>query len=121
MSDFASLFLIILSTVMVIVGIISVVSAYAKTIKEASTLILPFYFVSIFVGVSTMFSGEATQSMYAYLIPIYSSVNMIIAILTFELVPLHLILTVGSSVLYLSILIFVLNRLFQSEKIMFSK
>jgi sodium transport system permease protein len=120
-SDFAILFLIILSTVMVIVGIISVVSAYAKTIKEASTLILPFYFVSIFVGVSTMFSGEAASSLTSYLIPIYSSVNMIIAILTFETNTLHLLLTVGSSMVYLAILIFILNKLFQSERVMFSK
>ena len=106
---------------MVVIGLISVLSAYAKTIKEASMLILPFYFVSVFVGITTMFSGEASQALFSYLIPIYSSVNMIIAILSFEVVGTHFILMVTSSVVYLAIFIFVLNKLFQSEKIMFSK
>jgi sodium transport system permease protein len=121
LSDFLMLFAVILGTVMVVIGLISVLSAYAKTIKEASMLILPFYFLSVFVGITTMFSGEASQALYSYLIPIYSSVNMIIAILSFEVVGVHFILMVSSSVVYLAILIFVLNKLFQSEKIMFSK
>ena len=120
-SEFMMLFLVIFATVLVIVGIISVVSAYAKTIKEASMLILPFYFISVITGISTMFSGEASTQMFSYLIPIYNSVNMIIAILTFEVEPMHFFLTIGSSVIYVSVFIFVLNKLFQSEKIMFSK
>lgn len=120
-SEFVMLFFVIFATVLVIVGLISVISAYAKTIKEASMLILPFYFVSVITGISTMFSGEASSELVSYLVPIYSSVNMIIAILTFEVVPTHFILTITSSVLYVSILIFVLNKLFQSEKIMFNK
>lgn len=120
-SDFLMLFAVILGTVMVVIGLISVLSAYAKTIKEASMLILPFYFLSVFIGISTMFSGEASQSLLSYLIPIYSSVNMIIAILSFEVVGTHFVLMIASSVGYLALFIFVLNRLFQSETIMFSK
>lgn len=120
-TDFVMLFAVILGTVMVVVGLISAISAYAKSIKEASMLIMPFYFISIFVGISTMFSGEASQSLVSYLIPIYSSVNMIIAILTFEVVGTHFLLMILSSIVYLVFLIFVLNRLFQSEKIMFNK
>lgn len=119
--DFLMLFSILFVTVLVIVGLISVISAYAKTIKEASTLILPFYFVTVIVGISTMFSGSGAQDNIIYLIPIYNSVNMIIAILTFEVIPTHYILTVVSSVLYVSVFIFILNRLFQSETIMFKK
>lgn len=121
MTDFIMLFAVILGTVMVVVGLISVISAYAKSIKEAGMLIMPFYFISIFVGISTMFSGEASQSLVSYLIPIYSSVNMIIAILTFEVVVTHFLIMILSSVAYLALLIFVLNKLFQSEKIMFNK
>ena len=120
-SDFLMLFAVILGTVMVVIGLISVISAYAKTIKEAGMLIMPFYFISIFIGISTMFSGEASQSLVSYMIPIYSSVNMIIAILTFEVVGTHFLLMILSSIGYLALLIFVLNKLFQSETIMFSK
>lgn len=120
-TEYLQLFAVLLATVLVIVGLISMISAYAKTIKEAGMLILPFYFISIIVGVSTMFSGEASSSMYVYLIPIYSSVNMLISILTFEVVPMHFMLTVCSSAVYVALLIFVINKLFQSEKVMFSK
>lgn len=120
-NDFGMLLIVIFTTVLVIVGIISVVSGYAKTIKEASMLILPFYFISVIVGISSMFSGEASADMISYIIPIYSSVNMIIAILTFEVVPAYFLISVISNLVYVSIFIFILNKLFQSEKIMFSK
>ena len=76
---------------------------------------------SIITGISSMFLGEASTDMMVYFVPIYSSVNMIIAVLTFEIVPLHFFITILSSVVYVTIFIFVLNKLFQSEKIMFSK
>ncbi len=120
-AEFLQLFFVLLGTVLVIVGIISVVSAYAKTIKEASMFILPFYFISMFVGISTMFTGEAASNPTMYLIPIYSSVHMIISILTFEVNAINFAIMVSSSVVYVVILIYIMNKLFQSEKVMFSK
>ena len=119
--DFIMLFTVLLATVLVIVGIISIISAYAKTIKEASMLILPFYFLSIVMGMSTMFSGEASSDILIYLIPLYNSIQIIISILTFEVNAAQFILTIISSLVYVSVFIIILNKLFQSEKIMFSK
>lgn len=120
-NDYLMIIVVLFATTLVIVGIISVISTYARTIKEASMLILPFYFISIIIGVSTMFSGEAATNTLMYLVPIYSSVNMLISILTFSVVPMQLMIMIISSVIYVSILIYVMNRLFQSEKVMFSK
>jgi sodium transport system permease protein len=119
--EFVLIFSVLLATVLVIVGLVSMISAYAKNIKEASMLILPLYFVSIIVGISSMFSGEAASDAVMYLIPIFSSVNMLISILSFEFVALHFILMIVSSVVYVTVLIFIINKLFQSEKVMFSK
>ena len=119
--DIAILFSVLIATVLVIVGLIAVLSAYAKTIKEAGMLIMPFYFLSMVLGMSTMFSGEASSNMWVYITPIYSSVNMIISILTFEISITAYLLTISSSLVYVSIFIFILNKLFQSEKVMFSK
>jgi|LGVF01.2.fsa_nt_gb sodium transport system permease protein len=121
LKEYILIFLVLLATVLVIVGLISMISAYAKNIKEASMLILPLYFVSIIVAVSSMFSGEASSSLVTYVIPIYSSINMLVGILMFEIVPLHLIVMIASSLVYVGILIFIINKLFQSEKVMFSK
>lgn len=119
--DYFAIFAVLLATVLVIVGIISCISAYAKNIKEATMLIMPVYFISIITGVSSMFSGEAASSNMIYLVPIYSSINMIISILTFEMVPVHFLVFVLSSLVYVAILIVLMTKLFQSEKVMFSK
>ncbi len=121
MNDYLMIIAVLFASVLVIVGIIAVISTYARTIKEAGMLILPFYFISIIVGVTSMFSGEAATSTTLYLIPLYNSVNMLISILTFEVVPMHFVLMVTSSVVYVTILIFIMNKLFQNEKVMFSK
>lgn len=120
-TEYLLIFSILIATVLVIVGLVSVISAYAKNIKEASMLILPLYFVSIIIGVTSMFSGEASQNAWLYLLPIYSSINMLIQVLTFEIVPLHFAIMVISSVVYTAVLIYVMNKLFESEKVMFSK
>lgn len=120
-AEFAMLFIVLLATVLFIVAMISVISAYAKSIKEASLLIMPFYFLSIVIGMSKMMSGESETNPLMYMIPIYNSVNIIISILTFETTIASFLIMVGSSLVLVSILIFVLNKFFQSEKIMFSK
>lgn len=52
---------VILSTVLVLVTAISVISAYAKTIKEAQTYALPVMFIAMGVGISGMFGTGASQ------------------------------------------------------------
>jgi sodium transport system permease protein len=119
--EFFMLFTILLATVLVIVGLISIVSAYAKTIKEASMLILPFYFGTVILGVTSMFSDETQSNLILYLIPLYNTIQMLIGILTFDINTAAYLVTVISSLVYVSIFIYILNRMFQSEKIMFSK
>ncbi len=119
--EYTQIILVLFVTVLVIVGIIAMLSTLAKTVKEASMLILPVYFLSIFVAVSSMFSGESITSAWYYLIPIHSSVNMLIAILTFEVIPFNLVVLVLSSLFYVALLVLFTTKLFSSEKIMFAK
>ena len=119
--EFVMLFTVLLATVLVIVGIISIVSAYAKTIKEASMLILPFYFGAVILGVSSMFSDDTQSNLFLYLIPLYNTIQMLIGILTFEINTAAYLVTMISSLVYAGIFVYILNRMFQSEKIMFSK
>ena len=119
--EFFMLFSILLATVLVIVGLISIVSAYAKTIKEASMLILPFYFGAVILGVSSMFSDDTQANVLFYVIPLYNTIQMLIGILTFEINTAAYLVTMISSLVYVSIFVYILNRMFQSEKIMFSK
>jgi len=120
--DYVMLFVLMFSTVLVIVGMISIISAYAKTVKEATTMIMPLYIVTILVGVSSIFGAGAPGNIFLYLIPIYNTVQSITAILTFDPNAFYyIIVTAITNLVIVGVLAYVLNRMFMSEKIMFAK
>ncbi len=121
-TDYLIILALLFSTVFVIVGVIAVVSAYAKNMKEAGTLITPIYLVTIIIGVSTMFSDGASSDWWAYLIPIYNTVQTLTAVLTFDpATASHLLVTALANLAYTGFFVYVLNRMFQSERVMFAK
>ena len=119
--DYTALLLVLLSTVIFVVGIVSVISAFAKTIKEASMLIMPVYFLAMIVGVMNSFGADVNQDAWVHLIPIYGQINILAGILTFDYSMLNLLLSVVSSLVYTFALVVVLNTMFNSEKIMFNR
>ncbi|MBN2540771.1 MAG: ABC transporter permease [Bacilli bacterium] len=120
--DFSQILLILFSTVFVIVGVISIISAYAKSLKEASSMIVPIYILTILVSISSMFGNGANTNFYMYLLPIYNSVQALTAIFTFDTNALtYLLITIGANLVYLTFFVIILNRMFNSEKIMFNK
>ncbi|MGI6392029.1 MAG: ABC transporter permease [Candidatus Izemoplasmatales bacterium] len=121
-TDYLQILLILFSTVFVIVGIISVISAFAKNMKEAGTLIVPVYLLTIIIGVTSMFRQGAVSNPFLYLIPLYNSNQTMIAIFTFDpLSWLYTLISVIANIVYLILLVILLNKMFNSEKIMFSK
>ena len=118
--DYALVALVILSTVLVLITLISIISAYAKTIKEASTYVTPLMIGSMLIGLSGMF-GSAATSTVLYLIPIFNSVQSMIGIFSFEANIINVIVTVVSNLVFAAIGVFALTRMFNSEKIMFNK
>ena len=120
--DYAMILLVLFSTVFVVVGIIAIISAYAKNLKEATSFIMPVYIITILVSISSMFGDGANQNLFMYCLPIYNTVQSLIAILTFEDMGYSFILiTVLSNIVYVSFFVYILNKMFNSEKIMFSK
>lgn len=120
--EYVMILILLFSTVFVIVGIISVISAYAKSLKEANTLITPIYILTILVGVSSMFGSGANQNLFMYFVPLYNTVQSLTAILMFdENTIVYILITVLSNLLYVTALVFILNRMFRSERMMFAK
>ena len=119
--DYLLLAAVIASTVLLLVALISIVSAFAKTMKEAQTLVMPLMLVVMFLGITAMFGNGASNNSAVYLIPLYNSVQSMVSILTFDISALHLLLTVGSNLVYALLGALVLTRMFRSEKIIFSK
>ncbi len=122
LSDYLMILAALFATVFVIVGIISIISAYAKTLKEANSMILPIYILTLIVSITTMFSSGSNTNIFMYLIPIYNTVQTLVAIMQFEpQAPIYLLVTVIANIVYVTIFIYILNRMFNSEKYMFSK
>jgi len=119
-ADYAMLFLVIASTVLLLVGMISVLSAFAKSTKEASTMVMPLMIVNMLVGVSAMF-GSAQTDIAWYFIPLYNSVQSMSAIFSFATSIPCVLATLVSNLAYAALLTLVLRRLFDSERVMFSR
>ena len=118
--DYAMLAIVILSTVLVLITAISIISAFAKTVKEATSYTSPLMIVSILIGLSGMF-GAQSISTALYIIPIFNSVQCMIGIFSFEFNLINMIITVASNVLFTGVGIFILTKMFNSERIMFNK
>ena len=114
------LFIVIISTVLIYVVLLSIVSAYAKTIKEAASLAIPFMMLNMLIGISSML-GTTSSSLFAYFIPLYNSVQSITSILSLTVNPGYLAITIGSNLVIVSIGVWILTKMFNSEKIMFNK
>ena len=119
-TDYVLLALIIFCTVLLFVSIVSIVSAYAKSIKEAQTYVAPMMIVVTLAGVSGML-GSTADSPFLYLIPVYNSVQCLSSIFSFGVQQINVIITVVSNIVYCGIFAFVLTRMFNSEKVMFSR
>lgn len=118
--EYLMLALVILSTVLLLVTLVSIVSAFAKSIKEASGYISPLMILSMVIGMSGMFGG-ATQSISLYAIPVYNSVQCMLGIFSFDVDPLFIAVTAVCNIVYTAFGVFVLTRMFNSERIMFNK
>ena len=112
---------IILSSVLVIVSLISVVSALAKSVKEAANMIGPMMILVMLLGVSTMFSSGAVGSFFWYLIPLYNSARAMSGIFSFAASPVAVFITIGANVAAAVLLAFALAKMFDNEKIMYNK
>lgn len=119
--DYLMLAAVICSTVLLLIALISIISAFAKTVKEAQTMVTPLMLVVMFLGITAMFGNGASDHSAIYLIPLYNSVQSMVSILTFDISAMHLLLTVGSNLAYALLGTLVLTRMFKSERIIFSK
>lgn len=120
-TDYVLLGVIILSTVLFLIAIISVISAFAKTIKEAQTYVTPLMIVVMLIGITAMFGSGAKTDWVYYLIPLYNSVQCMIGIFSFKFQAVNVIAAVLSNLAYTGIAVFVLTRMFNSERVIFSR
>ncbi len=120
-NDYAVILIIILATVLIMASVVSILSALAKDVKNAGTMITPFMLVVMFCGLTPMFQSGSPVSLAAYLIPFYNAVQVMTSVFAHEMTWMPVIVTLAANVAYTGLAVWVLTRMFNSEKVMFSK
>ncbi len=120
-SDYIMLLIVLISSVIVIIGVISIMSAFAKSVKEAGTLVAPIMIIVMVIGITAMFGDGAKTEYYWYCIPLYNSVQSMIGIFSFTADGIQIAITVISNIIYGGLFALVLTKMFDSERIMYSK
>jgi len=119
-TEYAFLAVVIMSTTLLFVTLVSIISCIAKSVKEATSYVSPVMIIAMVIGITGMLGG-GSDSIWVYLIPVYNSVQCIVEIFSFEANALHIALTAVTNVAVMGIGVFVLTRMFNSEKVMFKK
>lgn len=121
LGDYMLLFVVIMTTVLVLISLIAVISAFASSIKEASTAVTPLMIVVMVISILPMLGGSAEKTLGMFCIPVYNSVLCIQGIFSFTCEPVFVAVTAVVNVLCTAVLTAVLTKMFNNEKIMFSK
>lgn len=119
--DYLMILAVMLSTVFLFVAMISVLSAYARSIKEASALVTPLMIIVVVLGITGMLEGSSQGGIWLYLVPLYNSVQALTAIFSFAAAPSVILVTAVSNVAYTVLLVILLTKMFSSERVMFNR
>ena len=101
-------------------SIFAIISTYAKSVKEAGTLSSPVMLLGMVLGITTAL-GTASGNVALYVIPIYNSCMLFSGIFAMNYEIMQVILTIAGNVLFTAICVFVMTKMFNSEKVMFAR
>lgn len=119
-SDYIGILILLASAVLVIISIVSIISAYARTVKEATSYSSPFMILTMIIGLSNMFmTGE--KALVSFFIPLFNVVQMLDLILSSNFDLTFFLITISTNLILTVGLAYVLTKQFKSEKIMFAK
>lgn len=120
-SDYLVILITIMAAVLIMASVVSLLSALAKDVKNAGTMIMPFMLVVVFCGLTPMFQSGTPENLTAYLIPFYNAVQVMTSVFAHEMKWMPVIVTLAANICYTGIAVWGLTRMFNSERIMFSK
>lgn len=118
-TDYLMLGVLIMSTVLMVVAAMSIVSAYARTVKEANSWSSPLMFILMGFSLFNMFEFPSARVMY--LIPFFNSSQCMGAIFAFNLDYINFFITVAVNLVYTALGVWGLAKMFGSEKVVFGK
>ncbi|MGE5701414.1 MAG: ABC transporter permease subunit, partial [Clostridia bacterium] len=108
--------LMILLSAAMFAGLQLMLSAIARTNKEAQTYMSPVLFAAMVPSYMLMPLKPIDISLVMYVLPVFNNVALFKEIFTGQIVPLHAVAAVGSSVLYVASAIFAASWFFRNER-----
>ena len=121
-STFVGILGIILITVMMFTMIMSVLSTFAKSVKEATQFVTPAMIVVMLASATSMIGGgKAVTNPALYLIPIYNCAQCLTMLFSGEFYGLCYLFTILSDALFVVLGVVLLAKMFNNEKIMLNK
>ncbi len=116
--EYISLLFIIVITVLLFTVLVTIISTFAKSIKESQQLSNPFMIVVIMAGLMSSF---IPNELWVYAIPMLNSAACISNIFSGSFEIMNLIITLLSNVGAVLLGVFLIAKMFNSEKVMFNK
>lgn len=117
-STYIYVLLIIIVITILFTTLLSIVSCFSKSIKEANQYATPLMFLIMAVSGATYFISN--NNWYLYLIPIFNSINCLSEIFSLNFNLINFLITIISNIVYISLGVFVVTKMFDNEKVMFN-
>ena len=98
-------------------SIIIFLGSLAKSVKEATTYIMPIYFIVVILGVLTM-NMDPSSNQLLFLVPFLNTVFLLKGAIINESTFLQLLMLIASDMVLIGGLVYSTSRLYNSEKIL---
>ncbi len=118
---YIQLFVLILMVSLIASSVFLLASTLAKSTKEATTYAMPAYILAMVVSMMTIFDTSMPTNILPYFIPLYNLSIGIKGVLLNQITSIQILSIVFSTLAFFGIIIYLVTKLFQSEKLMFSK
>ena len=100
--------------------IVAATGALLAMLVMVMMMLMIVMIVVMLVGVLGMF-GDAKAEVAYYLVPLYNSVQCMIGIFSFDFQPLNVAVCVIANLAYAGVGVLALQRMFDSERLMFAR
>jgi len=118
--SFSSMIVLLITLIMtsaIAASIIIFLGSLAKSVKEATTYIMPIYFVVIILGVLTM-EMDPSSNQLLFLVPFLNTVFLLKGAIINDSTLLQLLMLIASDSVIIGLLVYGTSRLYNSEKIL---
>lgn len=120
-NEYVLMLLIILACDVFFVVLVTIISALAKSVKEASSYAAVGTILVMAIGITSFMTTKATTNVGLYFIPVYNTLQSLIGLFSHSASVSGLIITLICNVAYTGLGVLLIAQLFKNEKIMFAK